>query len=82
MDIDRKPAFKGSFHSLNKKEQEIIMEIASYFHFRNGVLHCDGSRGETSITPGELNDILSYTFILGEESEKQLEQNGNRKGIF
>ncbi|MBT7928476.1 hypothetical protein HN682_00970 [Candidatus Peregrinibacteria bacterium] len=54
---------KGSFDSLSKRNQEVVMEIVANFHIRNGKEHDDGSKGDITITPGEMNDIIAYSLL-------------------
>ena len=50
----------GSFKVVNGGQQELIKEIVSLFHYRNGMPNHDGSMGAIVITPKELRDCLAY----------------------
>jgi hypothetical protein len=58
--IMKKEEFKDKFDALSKDGQDIIKEIVSHFHFRDGRLYEDGSMGTIRISPKELRDILAY----------------------
>jgi hypothetical protein len=52
--------WEGHFDRLDEEAKELVMKAVAEFHYRNGVKHPDGSMGEISISPGQLNDVLAY----------------------
>jgi len=64
MDIPSKNILLGIFDHLNEAQQEAVKCIVATHHTRNGVVQPDGSMGEIKITPGQLRDLLAYTYLL------------------
>jgi hypothetical protein len=62
-DRDHYTNSKDLFKDQSNEDKEFIMEIVANFHYRTGFLNPDGSLGIIKITPGELNDILSYSLM-------------------
>jgi len=56
----KKADFTDKFSNLTDKEQNIVKEIVSHFHFRDGIRQKDNSVGTITITPGQLRDCLAY----------------------
>ena len=54
---------KGSFNTLSEQSRELIMEIVSNFHFRDGTVHNDNSTGTIKITTKQINDCLAYMIM-------------------
>ena len=59
----KKEDIKDCFNEVNYIEE--ILETVSYFHYRNGVQHDEGSMGTIEITPKEFKDVLAYWFMEG-----------------
>jgi hypothetical protein len=51
--------WKGEFNAAPKLAQDVIKELVSHYHFRDGSAQHDGSIGTINITPGELRDLLT-----------------------
>lgn len=56
---------EGCFDTFLPVFQELIKEIVSCFHYRNGMENDDGSLGQIKISPKELRDMLSYAVTAG-----------------
>ena len=55
---------KGAFERITSElDRDMVMMVKAQFHYRNGKKHKDGSMGEIKISPGELNDALSFVIL-------------------
>ena len=61
---------KEFFNLLDEHDKNLIMECASFFHYRTGKENDDGSMGIIDITPGMFKDILAYAIIKGGKGDQ------------
>lgn len=54
---------KNLFETLSNNDKDIILELVSHFHCRNGTINYDNSMGEIEITPLELANCLAYMML-------------------
>ena len=56
------------FEDLPEHSQEELAVIASYFHYRTGAWHEDGSMGDVKITIHQLYEALTQAYTAGSKA--------------
>ena len=57
---------KDAFDRCSPEQQQTVKIIVSEFHFRDGVIHPDGSMGVVRLTPKQLRDAIGFALMKGD----------------